>query len=41
MTLIDDKQGDFRAGKVYVNQIFTLKQLGEKAQEKMYCMWVL
>ena len=29
--LIDDKQGGFREGRVCVNQIFTLKQIGEKA----------
>ena len=28
--LIDDEQGDFR----FVDEIFTLKQIGEKAQEK-------
>ena len=28
--LIDDEQGGFRAGKECVNQIFTLKQIGEK-----------
>ena len=29
--LIDDEQGDFREGRVCVDQIFTLKQIGEKA----------
>ena len=29
--LIDDEQGDFRAGMGCVDQIFTLKQIGEKA----------
>ena len=34
--LIDDKQGGFRARRRgYVDQIFTLKQIGEKAQKKM------
>ena len=29
--LIDDEQGGFRAGKGCGDQIFTLKQIGEKA----------
>ena len=29
--LIDDDQGGFRAGRGYVEQIFTLKQMGVKA----------
>ena len=29
--LINDEQGGFRAGRVCVDQIFTLKQIGEKA----------
>ena len=29
--LIDDEQGGFRVGRECVNQIFTLKQIGEKA----------
>ena len=29
--LTDDEQGGFRAGKGCVDQIFTLKQIGEKA----------
>ena len=33
-SLIDDEQGAFRVGRVCVNQIFTLKQIGEKSQEK-------
>ena len=33
-SLIDDKQGGFRAGRECVDQIFTLKQIGEKAWEK-------
>ena len=32
--LIDGKQGVFRAGKGCVDQIFTLKQVDEKAREK-------
>ena len=40
--LIDDEQGGFREGKGCVDQILTLKQIGEKAQEKkLNCMWVL
>ena len=29
--LIDDEQGEFRAGRGCVDQIFTLKQIDEKA----------
>ena len=29
--LIDDEQGGFRAGRGYVDQIFNLKKIGEKA----------
>ena len=32
--LIDDEQGGFRAWNGCVDQIFTLKQIGEKAREK-------
>ena len=32
--LIDDEQGGIRAGRGCVDQIFTLKQIGEKAREK-------
>ena len=32
--LIDDEQRGFRAGRRCVDQIFTLKQIGEKAREK-------
>ena len=32
--LIDDEQGGFRAGRGYVDQILTLKQICEKAREK-------
>ena len=42
---IDDEQGGFRAGRGCVDQIFTLKQIGEKAREKKHrvymvsCIW--
>ena len=32
--LIDDGQGGLREGRDCVGQIFTLKQIGEKAREK-------
>ena len=32
--LIDDEQGGCRAGRGFVDEIFTLKQIGEKAREK-------
>ena len=32
--LIDDEQGGFRVGRGCVDQIFTPKQIGEKAREK-------
>ena len=32
--LTDDEQGSFREGKGCVDQIFTLKQIGEKARKK-------
>ena len=32
--LINDVQGGFRAGSGCVEQIFTLKQIGEKARKK-------
>ena len=32
--LIDDVERGFRAGRGLVDQIFTLKQIGEKAREK-------
>ena len=40
--LIDDEQAGFMAGRGCVDQIFTLKQIGEKAKEKKNaeCMWV-
>ena len=34
--LIDAEQGGFREGRGYVEQIFTLKQIDEKAQAKMW-----
>ena len=38
--LIDDKQEGFRAGRRYVDQIFTIKQIGEKAWEKKLRVYV-
>ena len=38
--LIADEQGWFRAGRGYVDQIFTLKQKGEKAWEKKCRVYV-
>ena len=32
--VIEDEQGGFRAGMECVDQIFTLKQIGEKPREK-------
>ena len=32
--LIIDEKGGFRAGRGCVDQVFTLKQIGEKAREK-------
>ena len=32
--LIDDEQGGFRAERGHVDQIFTLRQISEKAREK-------
>ena len=34
--LFDDDQGVVRAGSCCVDQIFTLKQISEKAREKKY-----
>ena len=31
---IDDEQVGFRVGRGFIDKIFTLKQIGEKAQEK-------
>ena len=38
--LIDDEQGGFRAGMECVGQIFTLKQICEKAREKLCRVYV-
>ena len=38
--LIDDEQGGFRAGRWGVDQIFTLKQIDEKAKEKKWRVYV-
>ena len=38
--LIDNVQGGFRAGMGFVDQIFTLKQIGEKAREKKCRVYV-
>ena len=38
--LNDDEQGGFRAGRGCVYQIFTLKQIGEKALEKKCRVYV-
>ena len=38
--LIDDDQIGFRAGRGCVDQIFTLKQIGEKAREKKRSVYV-
>ena len=39
--LIEDEQGGFRAGRGCVDQIFALKQIGEKARKNAECMLVL
>ena len=36
--LTNDEQGGFRAWRGCADQIFTLKQIGEKAQEKKCCV---
>ena len=38
--MIDDEQGGFRAGRWFVDQIFTLKQIGEKARDKKRRVYV-
>ena len=38
--LIDDEHGGFRTGKGCVDQIFTLKQIGEKTREKKRRVYV-
>ena len=37
--LIDNEQGGFRERRGSVDHIFTLKQIGEKAQEKKYSLF--
>ena len=37
---IDDEQGSFRAGRVCVDHIFTLKQIGEKTLKKKRRVYV-
>ena len=37
---IDDQQWGFRAERVYVYQIFTIEQIGEKASEKKRRVYV-
>ena len=39
--LIDNEQGGIRAGRGCVDQIFTLKQIGEKAREKKRKVYVV
>ena len=38
--LTEDEQGDFRDGRGCVDQVFTLKQTGEKAREKKRRVYV-
>ena len=38
--LIDNEQGSFREGRGCVDQIFKLKQIGEKAREKKRKVYV-
>ena len=38
--LIEGEQGGFRAGRGCINQIFTLKHIGEKAQKKKRRVYV-
>ena len=38
--LIDDEQGGFTAGRGCIDQIFTLKQIGEKVREKKCIVYV-
>ena len=40
-SLIDDEQGGFRVGSGCVDQGFTLKHIGEKAQEKKCRVYVM
>ena len=38
--MTDDEQGGFRVGSSCVDQIFKLKQIGEKTQEKKRSVYV-
>ena len=38
--MIGDVKGGFKAGREYVDQIFNLKQIGEKAREKICRVYV-
>ena len=38
--MTDDEEGDFRAGSGCVDQIFILKQIGEKARDKKRRIYV-
>ena len=38
--MIDDEQRGFKAGRGCVNQIFTLKQIGERARERKRRVYV-
>ena len=40
MDLTGNVEGCFRGERAYIDQIFTLKQIGEKEQEKKYSMYV-
>ena len=40
-SLIDNEKGGFRSGRVCVDQIFTIKQIGENQERRnAECMWV-
>ena len=39
-SLIDDEQGGFREGRWCVDQIFTLKEIGEKPRKKKSRIYV-
>ena len=38
--MIDNEQGGFREGKGHIDKIFTLRQIGEKTQEKKCRVYV-
>ena len=38
--LTDDEQEGFKSRKGYVDQVFTLKQMGEKAREKIRSVYL-